>query len=150
MIPCQNYQQATTTKNGFVRNKPRDKCQACGDNFVLGDARHTRSTELQKALSIMLYALGKASCGFLAKRFGVSRTTTYYWIRQAAAMPDAPTIDAAMQALDFDEMWHCMQSKKETSGFVKPWIVVQGALVPGCAVVVMLQHSNGFTTKCNM
>ena len=86
MIPCKNCQQDTTTKNGFVRNKQRYKCQACGYNFVLGDARHKRSTELKKALSIILYSLGKSSFGFLAKLFGVSRTTTYYWIRQAAAI----------------------------------------------------------------
>ena len=65
MIPCKNCQQDTTTKNGFVRNKQRYKCQACGYNFVLGDARHKRSTELKKALSIILYSLGKSSFGFL-------------------------------------------------------------------------------------
>jgi len=53
MITGKNCQQAPTTKNGFVRNKQRYTCQACGDNFVLGDARHKRSTERQKALSII-------------------------------------------------------------------------------------------------
>jgi hypothetical protein len=53
MITGKNCQPATTTQNGFVRNKPRDKCQACGDNFVRGEARHTRSTELTKALRII-------------------------------------------------------------------------------------------------
>jgi transposase-like protein len=150
MITCKNCQQDTTTKNGFVRNKQRYKCHAGGYNFVLGDARHKRSTELKKALSIILYSLGKSSFGFLAKLFGVSRTTTYYWIRQAAAMTDEPTIDADIQELEFDEMWHFIQSKKEKSGLLKPWIVAQGELLPGCSVVVMLQHSNGFTTKLNI
>ena len=68
MIPCKNCQQDTTTKNGFVRNKQRYKCQAyLGYNFVLGDARHKRSTELKKALSIILYSLGKSSFGFFAR-----------------------------------------------------------------------------------
>ena len=33
MIPCKNCEQDTTTKNGFVRNKQRYKCQACGYNL---------------------------------------------------------------------------------------------------------------------
>jgi transposase-like protein len=116
MIPCQNCQQDTTTQNGFVRNKPRDKCQAWGDHFVLDDARHNRSTELNKASSIILSALGKSSCGCLATLCGVSRTTTDSWIRQAAAMTDEPTIAAEMQALEWDERWPFMPSKKENSG----------------------------------
>ena len=39
----------------------------CGYNFVLGDERHSHSTEVKKALCIILYSLGKASFGFLAK-----------------------------------------------------------------------------------
>jgi transposase-like protein len=76
MITCKNCQQDTTTKNGLVRNKPRYKGQACGDNFVLGEARHQRSPALKTALSLLLYSLGKSSFGCLAKLFGVSRTTT--------------------------------------------------------------------------
>ena len=93
MVTCKDCQQATTAKNGFVRNKQRYKCQTCGDNFVLGDDRHKRATELTTALSIILYALGKSSFGLLAKLIGVSRTTSYYRIRQAAALTDEPTID---------------------------------------------------------
>jgi hypothetical protein len=64
-----------------------------------------------------LYSLGKASFGFLAKLFGVSRTTTYYWIRDAAVLIDEPPIDADIQEIAFDEMWHFLQSKK------KIWII---------------------------
>jgi transposase len=79
MIPCKNCHQNNTVKNGYVRNKQRYKCHSCSYNFVEGDERHKRETELKKALSIILYSLGKSSLGFLGKRFGVSRTTTYYW-----------------------------------------------------------------------
>jgi hypothetical protein len=40
-----------------------------------------------------------------------------------------------------DEMWHFIQSKKEKSGLLKPWIVAQGVPLPGYSVVVMLQRS---------
>jgi hypothetical protein len=65
-----------------------------------------------------LYSLGKSSFGFLGKLFGVSRTTTYYWIRQAASSRDAPTIAPAIQEIEFDGMWHFIQSKKR-----KIWII---------------------------
>jgi transposase len=150
MITCKNCQHTHTVKNGFVRGKQRYQCRACGYNFVIGDERHSHSTEVKKALCVILYSLGKASFGFLAKLLGVSRTTTYYWIRQAATSTDEPTIAPDVQEIEFDEMWHFIQSKKEKFGSLKPWIVVQGEPLPGYLVVVMLQRSNDSTTKSNI
>jgi len=147
MVPCKNCQHTDTIKNGFVRSKQRYKCHACHYTFVLGDERHKPETALKKALSVILYSLGKSSCGFLAKLFGVSRTTTYYWIRDLAATTEEPVIANNMQEIDFDEMWHFIQSKKRNSGSSKLWIIVQGELVPGYSVVVMLQPSNACMTK---
>jgi transposase len=92
MITCKNCQYTHTVKNGFVRGKQRNQCRACGYNFVLGDERHSHASKVKKTLCIILYSLGKASFGFLAKLLGVSRTTTYYWIRQIAASTNEPTI----------------------------------------------------------
>jgi transposase-like protein len=150
MIACKNCQHTHTVKNGFVRGKQRYQCRACGDNFVMGDERHSHSTAVKKALCVIVYSLGKASFGFLAKLLGVSRTTTYYWIRQAAASTDEPTIAPDVQAIEVDEMWHFMQSKKEKFGSLQPWIVVQGEPLPGYLVVVMRQRSNDSTTKSNI
>jgi transposase-like protein len=49
MITCKNCQHTHTVKNGFVRGKQRYQCRACGDNFVLGDERHSHATEVKKA-----------------------------------------------------------------------------------------------------
>jgi len=147
MVPCKNCRHTNTVKNGYVRQKQRYKCHACGFNFVEGDARHKYETEVKKALSIILYSLGKASFGFLGKLFGVSRTTTYYWVRQGAEKTDEPSISPDTKAIDFDEMWHFIQSKKENSGLSKPWIIAQGEPLPGYSVVVMLQPSNDYMTK---
>ena len=57
---------------------------------------------------------------------------------------------ADIQEIEFDEMWHFIQSKKEKSGLSKPWIVVQGELLPGHSVVVMRQHSSGSMIKSNI
>src|SRR5215510_1625639 len=142
MVPCKNCRHTNTVKNGYVRQKQRYKCHACGFNFVEGDARHKYETEVKKALSIILYSLGKSSFGFLGKLFGVSRTTTYYWIRQAAATIDEPIIR--------DDMWHFLQSKKANSGLSKPWIIAQGEPLPGYSVVVMLQPSNACMIKSSI
>jgi transposase len=149
MMTCKNCRNTHTVKNGFVRGKQRYKCHTCGYNFVLGDDRHSHATEIKKALAIILYSLGKSSFGFLGKLFGVSRTTTYYWIRQAASSIDELTIAPDLQEIEFDEMWHFIQSKKEKSGLLRPWIVAQGEPLPGYSVVVMLQRSNGSMTKSN-
>jgi transposase len=147
MITCKNCQQTNTVKNGFVRGKQRYKCHTCHYTFVVGDERHKSETELKKALSVILYSLGKASFGFLAKLFGVSRTTTYYWIRDIAAITAEPAIAGDIREIDFDEMWHFIQSKKRNSGSSKPWIIAQGELLPGYSVVVMLQPSSACMTR---
>ena len=105
---------------------------------------------MKKALSVILYSLGKSSFGFLAKLFGVSRTTTYYWIRDLAVQTEEPVIADDIREMDFDEMWHFIQSKKRSVGSSKPWIIAQGELLPGYSVVVMLQHSNDSMTKSNI
>ena len=150
MIPCKNCQKTTTIKNGFVRGKQRYKCHHCHYKFVVGDERYKPETEVKKALSVILYSLGKSSFGFLAKLFGVSRTTTYYWIRHIAKTIEEPVIAGDIQEIDFDEMWHFIQSKKRNSGLSKRWIIAQGEPLPGYAVVVMLQPSNGSMTKSNI
>jgi len=150
MIPCKNCQQTNTIKNGFVRGKQRYPCHACHYTFVVGDERHKPETDLKKALSVILYSLGKSSFGFLAKLFGVSQTTTYYWIRDMAATTEDLVIASDIHAIDFDEMWHFIQSKKINSGSSKPWIIAQGELLPGYSVVVMLQPSNACMIKLNI
>jgi transposase-like protein len=116
MGACKNCQDIHTVNNGFVRAKQRYTCKLCGYNFVLGDERHSQAAEVKKALCMIFYSLGKASCGFLAKLFGVSRTTTYDGIRQAAASTAEPTIAEDIQEMECDEMWHLIQSTKGKFG----------------------------------
>ena len=88
---------------------------------------------------MILYSLGKASFGFLGKLFGVSRSLTYRWIKaEAEALPE-PNISNDIREIEFDEMWHFIQSKKTKNGLSKRWIVAAGKLLPGLSAVVMLQ-----------
>jgi hypothetical protein len=73
---------------------------------ILSLAMHVtpHTTEIKNALCSLLYARGKASCGFWAKVVGVSRTTACYGIRQAAASTDESSIAPDLQAIECAEM----------------------------------------------
>jgi transposase-like protein len=100
-----------------VRGEQRYQCRACGYNFLLGDERHSRATKVKKGLCIILYSLGNASFGFLAKLLGFLHTTTYYCTQQAANSTDESTIAPEIQEIEFDKIWHFIQSKKAMSGY---------------------------------
>ena len=147
MIACKRCGHTRCVKNGTVRPKARFKCKQCGCNFVEGDERVHEQLVVKKALAVLLYALGKASFGFLGKLFGVSRSLTYRWIREEAATLPDPTVSGAIEELELDEMWHFIQSKKTNGGSSKRWIVGHGELWPGLSVIVMLQPLSDSTPK---
>ena len=97
MEECKNCKSTETVKNGLVRQKQRYKCKSCGHNFVCGDERRKKSTELKRITSVLLYSLGKASFRFLAKLFDVSPTTTYNWVRQTAESFGEPVVDEKLK-----------------------------------------------------
>ena len=150
MEECKNCKSTETVKNGLVRQMLRYKCKSCGHNFVCGDERRKKSTELKRITSVLLYSLGKASFRFLAKLFDVSPTTTYNWVRQTAESFGEPVVDENIKEIEIDEMWHLLQSKKTKNGLSRPWIVTQGELSPGLSVVVMLQRHENYTTSSHI
>ena len=99
---------------------------------------------IKKALCVILYSLGKASFGFLAKLFGVSRSLTYRWVKSEAESLPEPEISNEIKEIEFDEMWHFIQSKKTKYGSSRRWIVAQGELLPGLLGIVMLQPSDDY------
>ena len=149
MTQCKRCQSELTVKNGVVRGKPRQKCKACGYNFIEGDKRIKENLVVKKALATILYSLGKASFGMLGKIFGVNRSLTYRWIREEADKLPEPAISGEIREMEFDEMWHFIGSKKTKNGLSKPCIVAHGELLPGLSAVVILKHSDGFMKKSN-
>ena len=150
MVACKRCNSLKIVKNGFVRKKQRYLCASCGCNFVKGDARLKESVAVKKALSVILYSLGKASFGFLGKLFGVSRSLTYRWIRAEAELLSEPEISNYISEFEFDEMWHFIQSKKTKNGSSKRWIVAHGELLPGLSAVVLLQPSDDCMRRLNI
>ena len=149
MVTCKRCGSPEHVNNGIVRGKRRYRCKVCAYNYTEGDARVVETLIVKKALAVLLYALGKASFGFLGKIFGVSRSLTYRWIRDAAAALPEPTVSGTITEMEFDEMWHFIGAKKTNAGSSKPWIVGHGELWPGCSVIVILPPSNGSTPRWN-
>jgi len=99
---------------------------------------------------VILYSLGKASFRMLGKTFGHSHSLMYRWISKEADDLPEPAITTDIKEMEFDEMWHFIGSKKTKSGLSKRWTVVQGELLPGLSVVVMLQRLSGSITKSSI
>jgi len=137
-------------KHGLVRGKQRYWCKRCGRRFVEGDRRVKKSLVIKRALAVTLYSLAKGSFNMLGKIFGVSRSLTYRWVKQEAALLATPEVPGDIREMEFDEMWHFLQKKLGNSGSSKRWIVAQGEPWPGLQAVVILRPSGGSTTKSNI
>jgi transposase len=147
MPECKNCHSSNTVKSGKVRGKQRYKCKDCGLNFVEGDGRTNEKIIALKALCVVFYSLGKGSYNMLGKIFGRNRSLIYRWIRDAGLNAEEPTIDGEIKEIEFDEMWHFIQSKKQNFGSSKPLTVAAGKLSHGFSAVVIAQRSDGCTTK---
>jgi len=147
MPPCKKCKSESVVKNGFVRKHQRYRCNNCGYNFIEGDGRVNPILPAKKALAVILYSLGKASFNFLGRIFSVAPSLTYRWIAKEAERIPEPEVEATIQEMEFDEMWHFIGSKKTNAGSSKRWIVLQGELWPGCLAIVALQPSGSYTPK---
>ena len=147
MLECKNCKSEKVVKSGKVREKQRYKCKGCGYHFVMGDERTNEKIAALKALCVLLYSLGKGSYNMMGKLFGRNRSLIYRWIREAGLTAEEPTVDGEITQIEFDEMWHFIQSKKRNFGSSRPLTVVAGELSPGFSVVVIAQHSDGSITK---
>ena len=147
MPECKNCKSEKVVKSGKVRGKQRYKCKECGYNFVVGDDRTNEKIAALKALCVLLYSLGKGSYNMMGKLFGRNRSLIYRWIREAGLNTEEPTIDGEITQIEFDEMWHFIQSKKRNFGSSKRLTVAVGELSPGFSVAVIVQPSSDFMTK---
>ncbi len=144
---CKNCKSERIVKSGKVRGKQRYQCKECGYNFVIGDERTNEKIAALKALCVLLYSLGKGSYNMLGKLFKRNRSLIYRWIREAGINTEEPSIHGEITQIEFDEMWHFIQSKKRNFGLSRPLTVAAGELLPGFSVVVIAQHSSDFTIR---
>ena len=123
MLGCKKCSSTSYVKNGFVRQKQRYICKACGCTFVEGDERSKPATEIKQSLCVLLYALGGTTFNGLARILSLSPTTVYDWIREIAEQIEMPIISDDIKEIEFDEMWHFIKKKQENAGLSKHLIV---------------------------
>lgn len=148
-IHCKSCGSCHYIKNGKVRSVQRYKCKSCGCNFIDGDKREKVSAE-GKALAVLLYGRGKASYGFIAKLFGVSRTVVMKWIKRVAGRLPEPVIDESVTSVQFDEMWHFVNQKKRNCGSGELWTAIEIKPSDGTLAIVLLRHSESFSVNSNI
>jgi transposase-like protein len=142
-----NCHCADVVKNGRVRGRQRYKCKGCGYNFVEGDARTDEGIAATKALCVLLYSLAKGSYNMLGRIFGRDRSLIYRWIREAGLRLAGPEAAGRITEIEFGEMRHFVESKKTSFGSSRRLIAAHGRLSHGCPALVILQPSEGCTTK---
>ena len=113
---------------------------------ILGSATNDKIAA-QKAMCILLYAMAKGSFRMMGRMFKKNHSLIYRWIRAFGETLPEPKVSGDIKEVEFDELWHFIVSKKTNFGSSKPLTVVQGEPWPGCSAVVILQHSEGVTTK---
>ena len=147
MPECKNCGAKRTVKNGVVAGRQRYHCKECGYNFREGDNRTNEKVAAKKALCVLLYAMAKGSFRMMGRILQLDHSLVYRWIREYGEALPEPKVSGDIEQMEFDEMWHFIQSKKENFGSSKPLTVAQGELWPGCSAVVILQHSADCTTR---
>jgi transposase len=147
MMSCKKCGSEKAVKNGVVAGKQRFKCKECGYNFREGDERTNEKIAAKKALCILLYAMAKGSYRMMGKLLKIDHTQVYRWIRAYGESLPEPEVPGEITEMEFDEMWHFIGSKKESFGSSRPLTVAHGELWPGYSAVVILQPSEGSTTR---
>jgi len=124
-------------KNGIVRGKQRYKCRCCGYNFVCGDTRQKITTE-GKALSILLYASGKASYEFIAKQLEVSPVAVMNLVkRETIGLPKSKIL-SSIKKVDFDKILNFINKNYECSGLWSAF-ELSSSVVSG---LILLRHAD--------
>ena len=141
---CKKCGSTKCVKSGKVRDKQRYTCKLCGYNFVLVDKREKVGPE-GKALAVLIYSAGKASYGFIARLFNVSRPAVLKWIRNIGTRLPEPSVDGEIKEVQIDEMWHFINKKNEKYGSGEPWIVVQTKPSDGLLAIVLLKQLKNST-----
>jgi transposase-like protein len=147
MLKCKKCGSSKTVKNGFVRNQQRWHCKECSYNFIEGDKRTNHQILVKKALRVLLYSTMKGTYNHLAKIFDTSPSLIYRWIAEASKKFEVSKLSGELTEIEFDEMWHYLNKKKEKFGLSKHLSVAAVELSHGKSVVVIVPHSSGFTTK---
>ena len=142
---CKRCSGTKDVKRGFGRGLQRYLCKDCGCHFTATAPRGKPAA--MKALAVLLYAMGNASLGMIARLLGVSSVAVYKWIRQQAEAVPEPSATSSAGLVQIDERWHFVNGKKTRFGSGGPMILFSGEPWPGNWGGVMMRASQGSSTK---
>jgi len=114
-------------------------------SFTENDARIDQNTIIKRALAVILYSLGKSSLGFIAKLFGVHKTTVLKWIKREGNFLKEPEFSSEIDEIEIDEMWHFIKKNKRRSGYLKPLTEIPNELLLGSQVVGLAKQLANYT-----
>jgi transposase-like protein len=144
-LVCKHCGSGSFVKNGMAHGRQRYLCKACGRSFTATPARG--KPPAMKALAVLLYALGNASQGMIARLLGVSHVAVYKWIRAAGEAAPLPEAAPSSGIVQIDEMWHFVDGKKTRFGSGGPTTLWHGEPWPGSWLGVMTQPAGGSSTR---
>ena len=144
-VSCKRCGSIAFVKNGIVRGHQRYRCRDCGCNFT--DTPRRGKPAAMKALAVLLYAMGNASYGMIARLFGISEVAVFKWIRKEAVALPEPATPAEVEIVQLDEMWHFVDGKKTSAGSGEPSIRSRGEPWPGFWVSVTIRPARNSSRK---
>ncbi len=144
-IRCKRCGGTSFVKSGFARGHQRYRCRDCGCNFT--DTPPRGKPPAMRALAVLLYAMGNASYGMIARLLGVSEVAVLKWIRKEAAALPEPTTPATVEIVQLDELWHFVDGKKTSAGSGKPSIRSTGEPWDGFWVTVTMRPAESCSPR---
>ncbi len=144
-MQCKKCGSLSFVKSGFVRGLQRYKCKNCRCNFT--DTPLRGKPAAMKALAVLLYVMGNASYGMIARLCKVSDVAVYKWIRKEGTCLPEPDARPSAGIVQIDEMWHFVDGKKIKFGSGGPLTLWHSELWPGFWVGVMMKPAASFSTK---
>ena len=144
-MSCKKCHSENNTKAGFARGHPRDQCK--DGRYYFTNTPPRGKPPAMKAFAVLLYTMGNASQGMIARLLGVSPVAIYRWIGAASENVPTPVPTSTSGIVQIDEMWHFVNGKKTKFGSGERWTLWTGEPWPGSWVGVMMRRSNDSWTK---
>ena len=113
-MKCRKCGSEKNVKNGKRDGVQCFKCKDCGFQFTKETANGIEAEK--RAHAILLYVLG-LSMRSIARIYRVHPSSVLYWVRNFALKVYEKPAPQGSVAVELDEMWHFIQSKKQNVGF---------------------------------
>lgn len=117
-IMCKRCKAGGCVKNGFMQEKQRYRCKACGYNFTQGDGRTDYDAQT-KQLVVRMYL---NNCGFrrVAEILQLPLTTVFTWIQRAGQIVDEMVKERQEEAgdieiLEMDELYTYVKKSQDAA-----------------------------------